>query len=104
MDWLLFLEINYTNISQDWMGFFLSPYKNILGIWMWPIVFIGLIGYVYAVQKSATAAAVMICIIFGIFGATDALANNLEFTSLSIVLSTFAIAGAFTALFMKSRR
>ena len=101
---LTLLEINYSNISQDWMGFFLQGYKSIFGIWMWPLFFIGLVGYVYAVQKSATAAAVTICIIFGIFGATGALANAGEFTTLSFVLSVFSIAGAFTALFIKNRR
>ena len=98
------MEINYSNISQNWMDFFLGSYKTVMGVWVWPLIFLGIVGYVYAVQKSATAAAVALCIIFGIFGATDVLSNAGEFTQFAYLMSVLSIAGAFTALFIKHRK
>ena len=99
-----FMEINYSNISENWMDFFLGSYKTVMGVWVWPLIFLGIVGYVYAVQKSATAAAVALCLIFGIFGATDVLSNAGEFTQFSQIMAVFSIAGAFTALFIKHRK
>jgi len=101
----LFLAVkNITEIiNQGWVDWTLEAYKTLFGIWMWPLIFTGIVGYVYAVNKSATSAAVAICIIFGIFGITGIFADVGEFSQFSYVIALFSIAGGFVALFMNKR-
>jgi len=95
---------NITEImDQGFIDWALSAYETLFGVWMWPLIFVGIVGYVYAVNKSATAAAVAICLIFGIFGITGIFADVGEFSQFSYVIALFSIAGGFVAVFLNRR-
>lgn len=53
----------------------MSGYTTALGFFVWPIIFSGVIGYIYIKNVSATTAAVAILIIFTCFGATGWIAG-----------------------------
>jgi len=45
----------------------MQGYVMVLGVFVWPIIFTGIIGYVYLKQQSATAAAVVGMILFAAY-------------------------------------
>lgn len=103
---LILGEVNWSNISADWPDFILSGYQNVFANWTYPLIFLGLIGYIYCINRSAISAAAAICIIFGVFGVTGIFAYEdvAEFSMLSWVIVVAAFAGLFTALFTSKRR
>jgi len=93
-------DVNWTNISGNWMEWFFQGYTEILtDVWFYPVLFAGIIGYIYAITHSATAAAVSIALVFGIFGVTGVFAGPSEFAFLSWAIVITAFSAAFTALF-----
>jgi L-cystine uptake protein TcyP (sodium:dicarboxylate symporter family) len=101
MFWLL--EINWSNISGNWAEFISTGYTNVLGVWFYPIIFFGLVGYVYTVNRSAYSAAALLCIIFVVFSATGVFANVDTFSQVASGLATIAFAGGFVLLFAIKR-
>lgn len=97
------MPVSWENISGNWSTWITDAYTGILGNWFWPIVFFGVIGYVYTVNKSATAAAVAICILFGVFGVTGIFTDAPEYVMLNATIVIIAIAGTFTAIFMRKK-
>jgi len=100
-----FVDVNWSNISGNWSEFILSGYKGIFGNWTYPLIFLGIIGYVYAINRSAVTAAALICIIFGVFGVTDifATSSTASFSLLSWVITIVSFAALFVTLFMRRR-
>ena len=97
-------EVNWTNISANWMDFFTYAYTNILADWFWPMVIAGIVGYIYALSHSATAAAVVICLFFGVYGITGIFAASPEFSFLSWIIVIIAFSAAFVVLFTGRKR
>jgi len=103
---MLLGEVNWTNISSDWAGWIMTGYDNIFQNWTYPLIFLGVIGYVYCVSRSATAAAASICLVFGIFGITGIFRypDIAEFSMLSWIIVIISFAGLFTTLFISKQR
>jgi len=95
----ILMDVSWSNISGNWSEWIMTGYTNILGVWVWPLVFAGIIGYIYTLSHSVTAAAVVICLAFGIFGITGIFAGPSEFSFLSWIIVIMAFSGAFVALF-----
>ena len=101
----LLATVNWTNISGNWTEWILQGYTGILtDVWLYPVLFMGIIGYVYAITQSATSAAVTIALVFGIFGVTGVFAGPSEFGFLSWAIVITAFSAAFTALFVGRKR
>jgi hypothetical protein len=101
--WII-CDINWSNISGNWMGWFTEGYTNILGVWFYPLVFAGIIGYVYALSHSATAAAVTICLAFGIFGVAGIFADVPQFANIMYAVILASFSGAMIAIFAGRKR
>jgi hypothetical protein len=99
----ILLETNWSNISGDWIGWLSTGYEYVFGNWLWALIFFGIIGYIYAVNRSAISAAAAICIIFGVFGATGIFRfpETSMFSMISIIIVVTSFAGLFTLLFVK---
>ena len=99
-------EVNWTNISSDWIGYILTGYDNIFGNWTYPLMFLGVVGYIYCLNRSAMSAAAAICIIFGVYGVTGIFRYGeiAEFSLLSWVIVIMSFSGLFTTLFIRKRR
>ena len=97
----ILLNVNWTEINSNWINYAISGYETLFGGWVYPLLFMGVIGYVYAINKSAIAAAVAICIIFGIFGTTAIfIAPEIQhFRDFGAAIVIVSLAGLFTALF-----
>lgn len=102
---MMFLEVNWSNISADWIGWLMTGYDNVLGNWVFPLIFLGIAGYVYCMSRSAVTAAASICLIFGIFGVTNIFRYpdlaTVSMISWLIVIVSFV--GVFVTLFTRKR-
>jgi len=99
-------EVNWSNITSNWGTYFMTGYDHVFGHWTYPLIFLGVIGYVYCVSRSAMVAAASICLIFGIYGATSIFRypDIPEFSMLGWVIVIVSFAGLFTTLFVSKRR
>jgi len=61
-------DINYSYIQHNFIQWSIQGYWNVLGFFFLPIFYLGIIGFVYAKIKSATAATVAILIIVSAMG------------------------------------
>jgi len=103
---LILGEINWSNITGNWIEFATSGYTYVFQNFFWPIVFFGITGYVYAVNRSATAAAALICILFTVFGFTNVFAAPELgiYSQLNWVVVVVSLSGLFVAVFTKKYR
>jgi len=53
---------------QNLMPMSMMGYENVLGVFVWPVIFMAITGYVYLKQQSAVAAVICILILFAAFG------------------------------------
>lgn len=99
-------EVNWTNISADWVGYIMKGYDSIFNHWTYPLIFLGVVGYIYCVNRSAMSAAAAICIIFGVYGITGIFryGDIAQFSLLSWVIVIVSFSGLFTTLFIRKRR
>ena len=102
----LFGEVNWSNITGNWSEFILTGYNNILGNWFYPLAFLGIIGYIYCINRSAIAAAAGICIIFGVYGVTNIFAapDLVSFSLFGWIITIISFSALFTLLFVRTRR
>ena len=59
---------NFTYWLNNFFSLTMQGYETALGVLLWPLLFSGVIGYVYLKQQSYTAAAVAAMIIISVFG------------------------------------
>ena len=102
---MLLGEVNWTNISSNWADFIMTGYDAIFQHWTYPLIFLGIIGYVYCVNRSALSAAAAICIIFGVYGTTSIFRypDIAGFSLLGWLITIVSFAGLFTLLFVRKR-
>ena len=100
------LTVNWSNITSNWEYFIMQGYRYVFQHWVYPLIFLGIIGYVYAVNRSAISAAVAICITFAVFGITGVFSfpETSRFVAISYVIVIFSFAAMFTLLFTKKGR
>lgn len=98
----LLFEVNWSNISSDWASWIMTGYDNVFQHWTYPLIFLGVVGYVYCINRSAVSAAVAICLVFGIYGITGVFqyGDIAEFSMLSWIIVIVAFSALFTTLFV----
>ena len=87
-------DINFTEIMSNFTSWALQGYETALGFVFWPLVFTGIIGYVYLKNQSLVALAGGILIVFAVFG------NALMDVQIWINLLYIAVAAITAALFV----
>jgi len=102
---LLFILI--TNFSDLINGtglieYSLGPYTSLLGYFTYPLIFSGIIGYVYIKQQSVIAASAVTLICFAVFDIA-AFPGVEPYTILMHILVSFAVGSLFLMLFIRSR-
>lgn len=89
--------INGTGIIE----YSMQAYVGILGAFTYPLIFCGIIGYVYVKQQSVVAAAIATLILFTAF---DIAAGVETFIMIMHIFVTIAIGSLFLLLFTRIRR
>ena len=91
---------NWTYITQHFVEWSTQGYETALGFFFWPLVFTGVIGYVYLKNQSLVAAAAVILILFAAFFNAIALMVQPWINFLYIAVSLI-ITGVIFGLFYK---
>lgn len=93
---------NWTYWSEHLTELSMQGYMNVLGVFVWPIIFTAIIGYVYLKNQSAVAAVAAILIIFAAFG--NALLGVDVWYSLMYILVALVVTGLVLIFLTKIRR
>ena len=67
----------WSNMTKNFPKYATDAYSAI-DPWFYPILFLGIIGYIYAYMRSTTVAVVAILITFGVFAATTTVFNQAD--------------------------
>jgi len=89
--------INGTGI----INYSMSAYVNILGVFTYPLIFCGIIGYVYMKQQSVIAAAIVTLVLFAAFNV--AILGATMFVTIMHIFITVAIGALFLMFFSRWR-
>ena len=79
----------------------MSGYTMVLGVFVWPLIFTGIIGYVYLKNQSLVIAVAAILMIMAVFG--NALVGVDVWINLLYVFSAIVIAVLFLIFFVRRR-
>jgi len=71
--------------------------------WFWPLIFIGVIGFLYTASDSVTVAVVGILVTFGLFGATSVFEGVSEFSMFLYIVALVGISLLIVTAFTKWR-
>lgn len=93
---------NWTYWQQHLMELSMQGYEDALGLFVWPLIFTAIIGYVYLKNQSAVAAVAAILIIFAAFG--NALVGIDPWYSLMYILVALVITALVLIFITKIRR
>jgi hypothetical protein len=85
---------NFTYWQENLMQQIMLGYENAIGIFVWPLLFMAVIGYVYLKQQSFVAAAIATLIIISAFG------NYLVGMELWVNIMYILVSLSFTGLFL----
>ena len=96
------LSHNFTWIMQHFMQWSMQGYETVLGVFVWPLIFTAVVGYVYMKQQSAVAAAIATLIIFAAF--INALLGVDTWRNIMYIFTALAITALFLIFFTKVRR
>jgi len=92
---------NFTWIQQHFVEWTMSGYTTVLGVFVWPLIFTGIIGYVYLKNQSLVIAVAAILMIMAVFG--NALVGVDVWINLLYVFSAIVIAVLFLIFFVRRR-
>jgi hypothetical protein len=92
---MLWLDI-WTNFSGGIFEYALSAYNN-LEPWTYPLIFLGVIGYMYSATHSVITAIVAILITFGIFATTTSI--FVDVPDLGLFLNIVTLVGISALIF-----
>ena len=83
---MIILDI-WSNFSQGIFEYSINGYNN-MEPWTYPLIFMGVIGYVYMVTHSAITAVVAILVTFGLYAWTTDIFVNVSDLSLFLYIVT----------------
>ena len=92
---------NFTYIQQHFIEWAMSGYTTALGVFVWPLIFSAILGYVYLKNQSLLMVAAGALMIMAVFG--NALAGMEVWINLLYVLTALIIAALFLIFFVRRR-
>jgi hypothetical protein len=92
---------NFTYIQQHLVEWAMSGYTTVLGVFVWPIIFTGVLGYLYLKNQSLVILAAGILMIMAVFG--NALLGVDVFINLLYVATAMIVAALFLIFFVRRR-
>ena len=93
----------WENFTNGFLDYAMSAYSS-LDPWVYPFIFVGVIGFIYASMNSAIVAIVGIIFTLGIFAVTtNVFAAVPDLTLFLYIVSIIGIAILITTLFIKRR-
>ncbi len=97
-------SFNFSYMQQNLIPMMIQGYERVLGHFIWAFIFSAIIGYIVVKNKSTTAGAVAILLIFGAFGSTSVFLQMSAFTMFMQLIFALSITGIVVVYFMRRRR
>lgn len=91
----------WDSLSSGFFDYAMSAYDS-MGDWVYPIIMLGLIGWLFGVTNSVIAAVAGIIVMVGLYG-TSVLVDVPDVLFILYIIVLFGIASLFTVLFVKNR-
>ena len=92
---------NFTYIQENLVAWSLQGYVTVLGYFFLPLIFCIISGYVYLNQRSATAAAIAILLLFSVFGG---MLLDVDLFNMLMQIIVALIMTALVLIFLSKRR
>jgi hypothetical protein len=92
---------NFTYIQQHLIEWCMTGYTNVLGVFVWPLIFTGVLGYVYLKNQSLLMVVAGILMIMAVFG--NALLGVDAWINLLYVFTAIVVAALFLIFFVRRR-
>lgn len=92
---------NWSYIQGNLTQWLLQGYTNVLGIFVWPIIFTAILGYIYLKNQSLVVVAAGILMVMAVFG--NALVGVDVWINLLYVLTAVIVASLFLIFFVRRR-
>lgn len=92
---------NFTYIQQHFVDWAMSGYVAILGVFVWPVIFTAVIGYIYLKNQSLLITVAAILMVMAVFG--NALTGMEIWMNLLYVFTALIIAALFLIFFVRRR-
>lgn len=93
--------INLSEFYTDMVNWVMTPYRQHLGIYVWPAIFVSVIAFVYVATKNLGSVLATTLLIFGLFGSTSNFIEVPEFKLFCSILAVAGLAGIVLSLFIK---
>ena len=94
----------WQNFSTDIFGFAMSSFSS-LEPWLYPLIFIGIFGYIYSAMESIVVTVVAILITFGIFAGTTSIFESVpQINQFFYIISVIGITLLIATLIVRKRR
>ena len=81
---------NITYIMENFWTWSLQGYIDVFGFFFWPIIFSGIIGYIYLKSQSVISATIVILLLCGAFATTGIFTNVSAFIMILQLIVTLA--------------
>jgi len=95
------MDINWTNITNNFMQWSMQGYILAFGFFFWPFIFTVITGLVYVKHRSLVEAAVVLLILLCVFG--NALIGVEIWTTIMYIIVALIFTGLFLQLLSKRR-
>jgi hypothetical protein len=92
---------NSTYIQQHFIEWAMSGYTTVLGVFVWPIIFTAILGYVYLKNQSLIVVLAAILMIMAVFG--NALVGVDVWINMLYVFTALIVASLFLIFFVRRR-
>ena len=95
---------NFTEFEDGIVDWFTKPYREYFGNFTWLIIFAAVIALVYGVSQNLPATVAAICITFAVYGGTEAMLGNPEYSLFFSIIAIAGIAGLVGSMFYLVKR
>lgn len=92
---------NFTYIQQHFVEWAMSGYTTVLGVFVWPIIFTAVLGYVYLKNQSLLMVAAATLLMMAVFG--NALVGVDVWINMLYVFTALIVASLFLIFFVRRR-
>lgn len=100
----MLMAVDLTGFFSNPIEWSMTPFQMYFGVLMWPVIFAGVVGLTWGLTKNFGSVTMMIFLIFGLFGTTNAFIQSPELSFFFSVIAVAGIAGTVLIVFIKSRR
>ena len=99
----ILFAVDINDISNDIIGYSLTPIQLYLGVLMWPVILAFIIALVYRSTHNLGSVTAAIFLVFGLFGTTNGFIQTPEISLWFFIVAALGYSGTILTIFIKKR-